>query len=264
MRPSVSSPRTRSLDSTAERSDRPPRPATPTGAEARSPSGPHEPDAHPRGIQPVAHRLGQPREQVARLDGLLESRAELAQHRQLALAVAEDGAMDPPLHPRAQRKQADREQRRDEDRRHDAESTGEQDGGRGDGGRVDDGDEQVRRARDDPPAIARGDVECAVAEDAVDRGDRQGDQARRRRGAATPQMSGSERQQHERQQRGADGDRDDARASAHLGLAEQRTGCEHPEAEGDHRPRLVDEEVRPRGPPTRATAPRTGWRSRRR
>ena len=31
--------------------------------------------------------------------GLFELRAELAQHRELPLAVAEDGAVDPPLHP---------------------------------------------------------------------------------------------------------------------------------------------------------------------
>ena len=223
----------------------------------------HQPDPHPRRVEPVADRLGEPREQLARVAGLFELRAELAQHRELPLAVAEQGAVEPPLHPAAGRQQHDREDRREQDRRHGPERGREQQGGRRDPGGVDDRDEQVRRALDARAAIARPDVERAVPEDAVDRRDRDGDHRRVDQELDAPDAR-HERPQHERHHRRGDRQGHDAGAGAHLGRPEERTGGEHRDAERDGRPRLDDEVRAPRGPPTRATARRTGWGSTRR
>ena len=85
-------------------------PATPVGVAACESSDPasviraHEASSPSRTAS--ASRVSS----SSRVDRLLEADAEFAEHRQLALAVAEDGAVDPPLEPSAHRQQADGEQ----------------------------------------------------------------------------------------------------------------------------------------------------------
>ena len=122
MRPSVWSACTRSTDSTGSPTTSP---ATPTANSASAPSVPR-PDAHPRRIEPVADRGGEMREQVARFAGLLEPRAELAEHLELLVAVAEHEAVDASLQPRAERQEGDRDERREQHRADDGERSGEQ------------------------------------------------------------------------------------------------------------------------------------------
>ena len=54
--------------------------------------GADQPDAHPRGVEPVADTVGQAGEDLVELDRLLEPRAQLGEQRQVVVAVAEDGA----------------------------------------------------------------------------------------------------------------------------------------------------------------------------
>ena len=152
------------------------------------------------------------------------------------------GAVEPPLHPAADREQHDREQRREQDRRHGLERRREQQGGSRDAGRVHDRDEQVRRALDALAAIARPDVERAVPQDPVDRGDRDGDHRRVDEELDAPE-AGAKVHSANATMASADGEGHDASASAHLRRTEDRAGREHRQAERDCRPRLEDEVV---------------------